>query len=163
MSAFIHNRFVNYEEALLHVADLSMQRGYGVFDFFRTVNARPLFLDEHLNRFFNSAPQNRYAILRIFADSHFTNETITSQLLQISDGVDVQVIVDTERCHQLPETLTEEERNEVLMVSEIFHTRTGTLYRIECWPSWLRLHGILVLCQHGHGAGYARIRLLCFH
>jgi len=43
------------EEAHLHVADLSMQRGYAVFDFFRTVNGRALFIDDHLERFFSSA------------------------------------------------------------------------------------------------------------
>ncbi|MBI2729893.1 MAG: aminotransferase class IV family protein [Sphingobacteriales bacterium] len=55
MAAFFKNRFITNEEALLHVSDLSMQRGYAVFDFLRTVNGTPLFIDDHLNRFYASA------------------------------------------------------------------------------------------------------------
>lgn len=55
MPAFLNNRFITNEEAVLHSSDLSIQRGYGVFDFFRTVNAHPLFLQHHLDRFFHSA------------------------------------------------------------------------------------------------------------
>ncbi len=43
------------EEAMLHVSDLSMQRGYGIFDFFRVLNGKPLFVQDHLDRFFASA------------------------------------------------------------------------------------------------------------
>jgi D-alanine transaminase/branched-chain amino acid aminotransferase len=55
MPAFINNRFVKNEEAVLQVNDLSIQRAYALFDFFRTVNAKPLFMEEHLQRFFHSA------------------------------------------------------------------------------------------------------------
>lgn len=55
MPAFFNQQFIKDADATLHVSDLSMQRGYAVFDFFRTVHAKPLFIDEHLNRFFNSA------------------------------------------------------------------------------------------------------------
>jgi branched-chain amino acid aminotransferase len=54
-TAFLNHTFMAAEEAQLHVADLSMQRGYAVFDFFRTVNGRALFIDDHLERFFSSA------------------------------------------------------------------------------------------------------------
>ena len=80
MSAFIHNRFVNYEEALLHVADLSMQRGYGVFDFFRTVHAQPLFMDAHLDRFINSAT----AMHLTMPHSKEQLKTIIAQLIEQS-------------------------------------------------------------------------------
>lgn len=55
MSAFFNDTFIDAGDAKLHVADLSMQRGYAVFDFFRTVQGRPLFIDDHLERFFSSA------------------------------------------------------------------------------------------------------------
>jgi D-alanine transaminase/branched-chain amino acid aminotransferase len=55
MSAYLNNRFVENTEAVLHISDLSMQRGYGLFDFFRTVNGRPLFMQDHLDRFYASA------------------------------------------------------------------------------------------------------------
>ena len=55
MAAFINDRFIENDEALLHVSDLSIQRGYGIFDFFRTINGIPLFLHDHLDRFYASA------------------------------------------------------------------------------------------------------------
>ena len=55
MAVYFNNRFIENEEALLHVSDLSIQRGYAVFDFFRTVQAVPLFPDDHLHRFYQSA------------------------------------------------------------------------------------------------------------
>ena len=55
MAANLNDRFVENNEAVLHVSDLSMQRGYGIFDFFRTVNGMPLFIEDHFNRFYTSA------------------------------------------------------------------------------------------------------------
>jgi branched-chain amino acid aminotransferase len=55
MPVFFNDHFIENEEAVLHVSDLSMQRGYAVFDFFRTVNSVPLFMNDHLDRFYASA------------------------------------------------------------------------------------------------------------
>lgn len=55
MIAFINNQFIEESKAALGITDLSIQRGYGVFDFFRTSNFIPLFLDDYLDRFFISA------------------------------------------------------------------------------------------------------------
>jgi len=51
----INHSIVSEKEALVHVSDLSIQRGYGIFDYFRTVNGKPVFLDAHIERFYNSA------------------------------------------------------------------------------------------------------------
>lgn len=59
---FINDEFVPEENAFLHVYDLSIQRGYGVFDFFKVVNSVPVFLDEHLDRFYFSAAQMRLSV-----------------------------------------------------------------------------------------------------
>jgi branched-chain amino acid aminotransferase len=55
MTAYLNNNFLSAEEAKLHVSDLSMTRGYAIFDFFRTVNGVPLFMHDHLDRFYASA------------------------------------------------------------------------------------------------------------
>jgi D-alanine transaminase/branched-chain amino acid aminotransferase len=55
MSVYLNNKFIEDEEAFLHVSDLSIQRGYGIFDFLRTMNDVPLFMDDHLDRFYSSA------------------------------------------------------------------------------------------------------------
>lgn len=55
MLAYFNNQFIEVEKAVLPISDLSIQRGYGVFDFFRTINYEPLFIDDYLDRFFYSA------------------------------------------------------------------------------------------------------------
>lgn len=42
-------------QAFLHAQDIGLIRGYGVFDFFRTVNGVPLFGERYLDRFIRSA------------------------------------------------------------------------------------------------------------
>ncbi len=55
MFAYIHREIVPVEKAFLHVSDLSIQRGYGIFDFFKIQDGHPYFLDDYLDRFYNSA------------------------------------------------------------------------------------------------------------
>ncbi len=62
MIAFINNQFIEEEKVTLGITDLSIQRGYGVFDFFRAGNNIPLFIDNHLDRFFNSAAMLRLQV-----------------------------------------------------------------------------------------------------
>ena len=57
MIAFVNGHFIDEKEASIGIADLSIQRGFGIFDFFRTSNYRPLFLDDYLDRFYRSAKQ----------------------------------------------------------------------------------------------------------
>lgn len=55
MPAWLNGHYIPYDEAKLHVSDLSMQRAYALFDFFRTVKGVPLFMEDHLDRFYGSA------------------------------------------------------------------------------------------------------------
>jgi D-alanine transaminase/branched-chain amino acid aminotransferase len=59
---FVNDSLVPAEEASLLVGDLAIQRGYGIFDFFKTLGGTPVYLDEHLDRFFYSAAQMRLEI-----------------------------------------------------------------------------------------------------
>lgn len=52
---FFKDKFIPVAEAGVSLNDLLVQRGYGIFDFLRVQNGRPLFLEDHLDRFFNSA------------------------------------------------------------------------------------------------------------
>lgn len=56
---FINNDIVPASQAALQVSDLAIQRGYGIFDFFKTLDRMPVFIDEHLDRFYHSAEQMR--------------------------------------------------------------------------------------------------------
>lgn len=53
--AFINEELTPLEEAFLHVSDLSIQRGYGIFDFLKFNGNQPLFINNYLDRFYNSA------------------------------------------------------------------------------------------------------------
>lgn len=52
---YMNGEFKDESEATIDVNDLIVLRGYGVFDFLRTYNAKPFHLDEHIDRLFNSA------------------------------------------------------------------------------------------------------------
>ena len=58
----INDDLVRADQASLLVGDLSIQRGYGIFDFFKTLDHAPVFLDAHLDRFFHSATQLRLPV-----------------------------------------------------------------------------------------------------
>jgi branched-chain amino acid aminotransferase len=59
---FLNDQFIPGEKAVLHFRDLSVQRGYGVFDFFKVINSNPVFLEEHLSRFYYSAEEMRLTV-----------------------------------------------------------------------------------------------------
>ncbi|MBN3582722.1 aminotransferase class IV [Algoriphagus aestuarii] len=52
---FADGEIIDSSLAKIHPMDLGLIRGYGIFDFFRSVNYKPLFLDSYLDRFIGSA------------------------------------------------------------------------------------------------------------
>tara|TARA_R110002020_G_scaffold364290_2_gene576654 strand:- start:126 stop:947 length:822 start_codon:yes stop_codon:yes gene_type:complete len=52
---FADGQIISTSKASIHPMDLGFIRGYGIFDFFRTVNFKALFLDSYLDRFYSSA------------------------------------------------------------------------------------------------------------
>jgi D-alanine transaminase/branched-chain amino acid aminotransferase len=52
---FLNGEIVSSDKANLHVSDLGILRGYGIFDFFRAIDGQPVFLEDHLDRLQNSA------------------------------------------------------------------------------------------------------------
>ena len=50
-----HGEIIPDQNAFLHISDLAVQRGYGIFDYFKVLNGVPLFLDDYLQRFYESA------------------------------------------------------------------------------------------------------------
>lgn len=62
--AIVNNELVPENQASLFINDLSIQRGYGIFDYFKTVNGRPVFLDDHLDRFYHSASEMQLSVTK---------------------------------------------------------------------------------------------------
>lgn len=78
---FLNGSLIDEEMAAIHFTDLSFQRGYGIFDFFRLEKNQPLFLEEHLSRFYSSAAGMH---LEIGLDRE-TLKTAISQLIQTNN------------------------------------------------------------------------------
>jgi branched-chain amino acid aminotransferase len=81
---FINDGFVKEEDAKLHFRDLSILRGYGIFDFFKLKGPTPLFLDEHLDRFYASAHQMHLPV----SFSRQELKDLVQLMIQKNDAVD---------------------------------------------------------------------------
>lgn len=51
----LNGQFVAPEDATIHASDLTFRRGFGAFDYLRIYEGTPLFIEDHLDRFENSA------------------------------------------------------------------------------------------------------------
>lgn len=51
----VNGKLTPVAEAQLHVTDLAILRGFGVFDYFRALNGRALFVEDYIDRFYRSA------------------------------------------------------------------------------------------------------------
>ncbi|MEY3432497.1 MAG: hypothetical protein RL131_433 [Bacteroidota bacterium] len=54
---YSEGKFSRLSDTTLPISDLGIQRGYGIFDFLRVRNTTPLFLADHITRFYQSADQ----------------------------------------------------------------------------------------------------------
>ncbi len=52
---YVNGEILLQGEAKILVTDLAVQRGYGIFDFLKTVNGNIIFLEDYLDRFYHSA------------------------------------------------------------------------------------------------------------
>ncbi|MFH2060895.1 MAG: aminotransferase class IV [Pseudomonadota bacterium] len=52
---YVDGQFVESDKAMIPVDDLSILRGFGVFDIMRTFNHKPYLINEHIQRLLNSA------------------------------------------------------------------------------------------------------------
>jgi branched-chain amino acid aminotransferase len=59
---YINGQYLRENEANINIADLGLLRGYGIFDFFRSVKGKVLFLEDHLDRFEFSSAQFQLTI-----------------------------------------------------------------------------------------------------
>ena len=52
---YVDGKFVDEDDAVISVKDMSVLRGYGAFDFLRTYGGKPFYLKEHIQRLETSA------------------------------------------------------------------------------------------------------------
>jgi branched-subunit amino acid aminotransferase/4-amino-4-deoxychorismate lyase len=53
----INGKIVPKDKAFIHISDLSLHRGYSIFDYCRIRKGKPVFFDDYLDRFERSAEQ----------------------------------------------------------------------------------------------------------
>jgi branched-chain amino acid aminotransferase len=73
---YLNGDIVPEAQAQLHVSDLGLLRGYGIFDFFRAVDGRPIFMEDHLDRFEHSAR-------KLFLDIPVTRQQLREAILTL--------------------------------------------------------------------------------
>ncbi len=62
MYAFVNDELIEWSKARVHISDLALHRGYGVFDFFKIQDGHVFFLNDYLDRFWHSASVMRLPI-----------------------------------------------------------------------------------------------------
>jgi branched-chain amino acid aminotransferase len=59
----VNNQLFLEEDAKIGVSDLAMHRGYGIFDYLKVIDNRPIFIDDHFNRFYHSAKEMQLEVV----------------------------------------------------------------------------------------------------
>lgn len=59
----LNDQILDLDKAHVHITDLALLRAYGIFDFFRLVDLKPLFFKDHIERFYTSADRLRLKCL----------------------------------------------------------------------------------------------------
>lgn len=72
----LNGAFVAQEDATVHASDLTFRRGFGAFDYLRIYNGTPLFIEDHLDRFENSADM-------LGIDMPMSREQLTAHVLEL--------------------------------------------------------------------------------
>jgi len=93
MYVYLNDQFTEQEKASLHISDLAIQRGYGIFDFFRVRDNVLLYVNDHLDRFIRSAsimhlssPYRKEKLLSILHDLVKKNNLPDSGIRMILTG-----------------------------------------------------------------------------
>lgn len=108
MVYYVDGKFVDADSAVIPLSDLGVIRGYGVFDFTRTYNRQPFYLDEHIARLFRSAelidleiPWSKAEISDIVQQTLARNPQLSEAYIRIvvtgGDGVDSVTPADRPR------------------------------------------------------------------
>jgi len=119
---WVNDSLIPSDEANLNIADLAVQRGYGIFDFFKTIDTKPIFLEDHLDRLFRSAvlmrlelKQNRdeirNKILQLIENNNFRDSGIKVILTGgfSPDGFTISEpnLIISQQEFQIPKTMPE--------------------------------------------------------
>lgn len=120
---WVNDSLIPSDEANLNIADLAVQRGYGIFDFFKTIGGKPVFIEDHLDRLFRSAvlmrlelkqsrDEIRDKIIRLIESNNLNDSGIKVILTGgfSSDGFNIAEpnLIISQQAFQIPRTMSEQ-------------------------------------------------------
>jgi len=79
---YLNGEILPVKDAHIHISDLGLLRSYAVFDYFRTYRGKPFMLEDHLERFRNSADELRLNL-------KLTNEEVSSIIDELIEKSEV--------------------------------------------------------------------------
>ncbi|HSC52823.1 MAG TPA: aminotransferase class IV [Phnomibacter sp.] len=88
---WINGTMMPAADAGIGIHDAALNRGYGVFDFLKTAQSIPLFVESHLNRLFFSAGQMHLSIAYTRQEIHDTITQLIAANKQAEIGVKILV------------------------------------------------------------------------
>lgn len=90
---YVDGEFVPEDQAVISVSDIGVLRGYGVFDFMRTYNMRPFYLEDHIRRLETSARMIDIAMPRTPAEIFdITMETLSRNKGEL-DEANIRLVI----------------------------------------------------------------------
>ncbi|MDD9304998.1 MAG: aminotransferase class IV [Desulfobacter sp.] len=81
---YVDGKFVPWDQAVIPVDDLAVLRGYAVCDIMRTIQGRPFFFDEHIQRLIYSA--KKIGLKLPWSETHI--KEIILKVLEKNPGID---------------------------------------------------------------------------
>lgn len=118
--SFVNDQLVPANNARLTISDMTIQRGYGIFDFFKFIDHRLIFIEDHLERLERSAeamrlplPYNREEIITILNELIIKNDMpnggirvgVTAGYAPDAYSIATPNFIITQQALQLPDTL----------------------------------------------------------
>lgn len=118
--SFVNDQLVPANNARLTITDMAIQRGYGIFDFFKFIDHRLIFIEDHLERLERSAeamrlplPYNREEIITILKELIIKNDMpnggirvgVTAGYAPDAYSIAAPNFIITQQALQLPNTL----------------------------------------------------------
>ena len=93
----INGQFVPKHEAVISLSDLGLHRAYAIFDYFKVTQGKPVFVDDYLERFYDSAaamsldmPMNREQLKSHIFEFIAANEVSEAGIKLLLTGGDTE-------------------------------------------------------------------------
>lgn len=149
---FFNDDFAESKKTSLHYTDLSIQRAYGVFDFFKVIDGIEQSIDDHLERFYFSASEMRLAIKfsrselkgvikKLIEKNEFKNGGIKITLTggYAEDGYDIATPNLIIACLQLPNVLPDDWKKGIDLITYPHQRQLPHIKTIDyIMPIWLK-------------------------